>query len=94
MKDACKKLGWSFPRIRSRALTIAKKLNCTFKKTSRGVYVLEPINSEIPTAKDTTDKSSTETVESAAVVKDDEHTLDADEVEKALMGDGDSTPNI
>ena len=48
MKEACKELGWSFPRIRSRSLTIAKKLNCTFMKASRGVYVLDPINKDIP----------------------------------------------
>ena len=51
MKNACKKLGWSFPRIRSRALTIAKRLNCAIVKTSKGVYILEPL--EIPIVSNT-----------------------------------------
>lgn len=43
MATACKELGWSFPRIRSRALTVAKKMNCAIVKVSRGVYILEPL---------------------------------------------------
>jgi len=42
MKTATEALGWSFPRIRSKAKTIAKKLNGTIAKKSRGIYLLEP----------------------------------------------------
>ena len=42
MADATETLGWSFPRIRSRAHTICKKLNGTFTKVERGVYILQP----------------------------------------------------
>jgi len=41
MKEATKALGWSFPRIRSRAKTICKKLDGVFTKKSRGIYFLE-----------------------------------------------------
>jgi len=41
MKQACEELGWSFPRIRSKAATICKKLGGKFVKESRGVYFLQ-----------------------------------------------------
>jgi len=41
MKTATEALGWSFPRIRSKAKTIAKKLNGVMIKKSRGIYFLE-----------------------------------------------------
>lgn len=44
MADATEKLGWSFPRIRSRALTICKTLKGTFVRLERGVYMFEPNN--------------------------------------------------
>lgn len=76
MKEACKELGWSFPRIRSRALTIAKKMNCTFTKVTRGEYILTPIN-------DTTETPAETPVEAINT----EPSLDPDEVERALLGD-------
>ena len=42
MADATRDLGWTFPRIRSRAKTICKKLNGSFVAESRGVYVFVP----------------------------------------------------
>jgi len=60
MKTACDDLGWSFPRVRSRAQTIAKKLNGIFKKSARGVYFLEPnpsIAIPLPTDPPPTDAS-------------------------------------
>lgn len=42
MAEATEELGWSFPRIRSRAKTICKKLNGKFVSTERGVYIIEP----------------------------------------------------
>ena len=41
MKDAVTTLNWSFPRIRSKAKTIAKKLNGTLVKKTRGEYALQ-----------------------------------------------------
>ena len=41
MLDAVNKLNWSRPRIRSRALTISKRLKMDLVATERGVYVLE-----------------------------------------------------
>ena len=42
MKDAKKITGWTFPRIRSRAITICKNLKGTFEKVERGVYMFQP----------------------------------------------------
>jgi hypothetical protein len=42
MKTATTDLGWAFPRIRSRAKTICKKMNGTFEKESRGIYYFQP----------------------------------------------------
>jgi hypothetical protein len=91
MKDACKTLGWSYPRIRSRALTIAKKLNSTLTKRTRGVYYLEP-----HTAKDSVPPKPTDTTEAIDIVsdtivvnehqEDNGHTLDPKAVEAVLMG--------
>jgi len=65
MKTACKELGWSFPRIRSRALTIAKRANCTLKAVTRGVYILEPNKTEPINENNniTSDSTITKTVE-------------------------------
>lgn len=73
MKDACKELGWSFPRIRSRALTVAKKLNSTFTKVSRGVYILEPLETAVSKTLESTPEITDEnptTAESAVVEND------------------------
>jgi len=83
MKEACHTLGWSFPRIRSRSLTIAKKMKCEFKKVSRGVYILDPI--------DDGGASLTSSSVITAAADDEEPTLDAVEVEKNLLRDVDST---
>jgi len=45
MQEATEALGWSFPRIRSRAKTVCKKLNGKFVSVERGVYILEPRDS-------------------------------------------------
>lgn len=50
MAEATEKLSWSFPRIRSRARTICKKLNGKFVSVERGVYILEPQDSPPSTA--------------------------------------------
>ena len=42
MKDAVSELNWSFPRIRSKAKTIAKKLDGTLVKKARGEYSFQP----------------------------------------------------
>ena len=63
MKDACKELGWSFPRTRSKAQTICKKLGGTFIKKERGVYYLNP-NDSTPKEIQTPE----ETITTAAVV--------------------------
>jgi len=42
MKEATTELGWTFPRVRSRAKTICKKMKGTFEKESRGVYIFQP----------------------------------------------------
>lgn len=42
MKEAVNELNWSFPRIRSKAKTIAKKLNGTLVKKARGEYSFQP----------------------------------------------------
>lgn len=42
MKEAVTTLGWSFPRIRSKAKTIAKKMNGTLVKKARGEYAFQP----------------------------------------------------
>ena len=98
MKEACKELGWSFPRIRSRALTIAKKLNSTIVKTSRGVYVLEPITETVETPAEATENPTTAdsaVVTSDSVISEDaEPTLDPAKVEAALLGDNDPTPSV
>lgn len=83
MKAACKELGWSFPRIRSRALTIAKKMKCSFIKTSRGVYVLEPLKQAISISGPSTEIKTTEDPE--AGINSDSH---------IVVGDNDSTPNM
>jgi hypothetical protein len=44
MKDAVDTLGWSFPRIRSKAKTISKKLGGTFTKKSRSIYYIDSNN--------------------------------------------------
>lgn len=85
MKETCKELGWSFPRVRSRALTIAGKLDSTLTKRVRGVYYLEPHATPEPT--DTTE--ATDVVSDAVVdapQEDNGHTLDPNAVEAALMG--------
>lgn len=92
MKEACKELGWSFPRIRSRAHTIARKMKCAFMKTSRGVYILEPL--ETPTSVEDSAEVVSDTSIEGGTKDDDEYTLDADEVEAALLGNNDSTPNV
>lgn len=108
MKDACKDLGWSFPRIRSRALTVAKKLNSTFTKVSRGVYILEPLETAVSETPEITDENSTTSdsvvVENDATIvndptdnpaeEEDEPTLDPAKVEAALLGNGTDTPNV
>ena len=86
MKAACKELGWSFPRIRSRALTIAKKMKCTFTKTSRGVYILEPLEPVAPEVEDSTSITSDSLVADAATGDNN--------VEVALSGDNDSIPSV
>ncbi len=88
MKEACHTLGWSFPRIRSRSLTIAKKMKCIFKKIDRGVYILDPIDGGSPVV------SPSIIVSMDKGPEEDEPTLDAAEVEKALLNNGDSMPNI
>ena len=99
MKAACKELGWSFPRIRSRALTIAKKMKCTFMKTSRGVYILGPLNPLLdPTAsvvEDSTEINS-DTLIAGEDVDDEDDTDedDTDEVEAALLSNGSDTLNV
>ena len=85
MKETCKELGWSFPRTRSRMLTIAKKLNSTLTKRARGVYYLEPHTTPDPI--DTTE--ATDVVSDAVVDAPQEgngHTLDPNAVEAAIMG--------
>lgn len=95
MKEACKELGWSFPRIRSRSLTIAKKMKCVFTKVNRGVYILEPINDNSTEAPvEAAGITSDAVVESDDTKGDDDHTLDPDEVEAALLGDSNNTPNV
>ena len=100
MKAACKELGWSFPRIRSRALTIAKKMKCTFMKTSRGVYILEPLKQAVsiggppPEIKTTEDPGAVINSDSHVEGADTDYALDPDEVEAALLGNNDSTPNV
>ena len=99
MKSTCKELGWSFPRIRSRALTLAKKMNCTLVKVTRGVYILDPIVQKSPTAapaveppaEDNTTITSDALVEGDGTEDDDgdDYTLDPDAVEAALL---DNTP--
>jgi len=42
MKEAVATLGWSFPRIRSKAKTIARKMNGELVKKSRGEYAFQP----------------------------------------------------
>jgi hypothetical protein len=78
MKAACKELGWSFPRIRSRAQTICKKMGGTFEKTSRGVYYLcvppDP-NKEPGIAEPQTEPEVEE-----------KHEITAAEAEAAIMG--------
>jgi len=44
MADATEKTGWSFPRIRSRAITICKKLGGSFVKENRGVYIYDDVS--------------------------------------------------
>ena len=91
MKAACKELGWSFPRIRSRALTIAKKMKCTFTKTSRGVYILEPFETST-SVEDSTGVVGNTSIEDGT--KDtDKYKLDPDKVEAARLGNNDSTPS-
>jgi len=87
MKQACKDLGWSFPRIRSKAKTISKKLGGTFTKDVRGVYFLDTGTNTQP--------STSSTIESSAEITEDnttdnivEDTIDnptAEEVETAIM---------
>ena len=92
MKEACKELGWSFPRIRSRALTIAKKMNCVFTKTTRGVYILEPIGA--PVSEETIENPAVAVTSDSTLVDNDEPTLDSAEVEAALLGDNDNIPSV
>jgi len=85
MKETCKELGWSFPRVRSRSLTIAKKLNSTLTKRARGVYYLEPHTTPEPT----NTIEATDVVSDAVVnepQEDNGHTLDPNAVEAAIMG--------
>lgn len=85
MKETCKELGWSFPRVRSRARTIAKKLNSTLTKRARGMYYLEPHTTPEPTnTTEATDITSDAAVD--APQEDNGHTLDPNAVEAALMG--------
>jgi len=44
MRDAVQTLGWSFPRIRSKARTIAKTLNGILTKKARSIYFVETGN--------------------------------------------------
>ena len=95
MKVACKTLGWSFPRIRSRSLTIAKRMKCTFTKTARGVYILEPIGNSSTEAPTKATKITSDAVVKGDDTKDDgEHILDPAKVEAALLGDNNNTPNV
>ena len=94
MKTACKELGWSFPRIRSRALTIAKKMKCTFMKTSRGVYILEPLEQAVSIGGPPPVEDSNPITSDSNITTGDGTTLDPDEVEAALLGDNDSAHNV
>ena len=89
-KETCKELGWSFPRVRSRMLTIAKKLDSTLTKRARGVYYLEPHTTPEPA-----DITEAADIVSDAVVdapqEEDNNTLDPAAVEAAIMG---STPSL
>lgn len=92
MKEACKTTGWSFPRVRSRALTIAKKLNSTLTKRTRGVYYLKPneVLNNTPPTESTNTTETTENIASDAAIdvpQENEHALDPNKVEAALMGD-------
>jgi hypothetical protein len=71
MNAACKDLGWSFPRIRSRALTIAKGMQSVLTKVERGIYILD---------------STTSVNTDATIGADAEPTLDPAKVEAALLG--------
>ncbi len=73
MKQACEELGWSFPRIRSKAMTICKKLGGEFVKESRGVYFLRTNQAEQP-------ETGNEITEDSA-----EDIPTAEEVEAAIM---------
>lgn len=55
MKDACNTLNWSFPRVRSKAMTICKKLGGEFVKESRGVYYLQTNVTPVASSKDSSD---------------------------------------
>lgn len=44
MKEVCKETGWSFPRVRSCAKTICKRLGCIYVRESVGVYYADPID--------------------------------------------------
>jgi len=47
MTLAVEETGWSFPRVRSRAITICKRLGGVFEKESRGVYIFSNIKEPV-----------------------------------------------
>lgn len=54
MAEASKQLGWTFPRIRSRAKTICRALGGEFTKEMRGVYFCKNNSDSAPTSPEIT----------------------------------------
>jgi len=85
MKAAVKELGWSFPRIRSKAKTLAKKLNGVLTKDTKGIYFLKTdIVKEVPVASVPEEPSAEETPAEETSTETPQYT--AEQVEAAVMG--------
>lgn len=91
MKKAVQELGWSFPRIRSKAKTIAKKLNGVLTKDTKGVYFLKTDDVKAAAVIDApvVETPETVTVETPVETPETPETpqYTAEEVEAAVMGD-------
>jgi len=91
MADATEKTGWSFPRVRSRAITVCKRLGGKLEKKERGVYVYEsvtecmPVGDITPPTKDDSDDENTQ-----EQLSDEELTARINAAEEALL---DSPPS-